>query len=100
MTPDEVRAAIALLERRVGLAEPATPIAIVFSAPSADDFAAIGLAGVDAARLLDAPWWPEMVAEILETPSFAGAGEAAETVLRYARDVVGEYVRKRFAPAR
>jgi hypothetical protein len=99
MTANELRAAIAFLEQRVALAGPATPIAIVFSAPSAKDLAAIGLAEADAARLLDAPWWREMVAEIVETPSFAGPDDPPEVVLRYARDVVGEYIRKRLSPA-
>ena len=100
MTADELRAAITFLEHRVALAKPAAPISIVFSAPSADDLAAIGLPRDEAKHLLDAPWWPEMVAEIVETPSFAGADDPAEVVLRYARDVVGEYIRKRFSPAR
>ena len=98
MTPDELRAAIAFLEHRVELAESARPTTIAFATPSADDLVGIGLAENDARRLLEAAWWPEMVAEIIDTPSFCGAGEPPGTVLRYARDVVGEYVRKRFSP--
>jgi hypothetical protein len=46
--------------------------------------------------LLAAPWIPEMFAEVLETPELCEPGNSVEQVLRYARDVVGEYVRKRF----
>jgi hypothetical protein len=97
MTPDQLRTVIAWLEERVVLTESGPPPEIVFAAPQPADIERLGVAAGEARRLLTAPWWPEMVADILDTPGFCGANEAPETVLRYARDVVGEYVRKRFS---
>jgi hypothetical protein len=99
MTPDQLRSVIADLEARVTLASPGPPAAIAFAAPATADLERLGVRGDEARRLLDAPWWPEMVADIVDTPGFCGAGEPPATVLRYARDVVGEYIRKRFSPA-
>jgi hypothetical protein len=97
MTPDQLRAVIALLEERVTLGAPGTTIALVFAAPSTLDVERLGVSASESRRLLEAPWWPEMTADILATPAFCDAEEAPETVLRYARDVVSEYVRKRFS---
>ena len=47
-------------------------------------------------RLLAAPWLADMASEILETPEFCEPEESPEQLLGYARDVVGEYIRKRF----
>ena len=47
-------------------------------------------------QLLAAPWAAEMVTDVIETPKFCEPGDPPEMVLRYARDVVAEYVRKRF----
>ena len=99
MTPEQLRTVIGLLERRVGCApSPAGGCTVSFAPPTAADLAAAGIAVDEAERVLTAPWWPEMVDEIVDTPTFCGDDEPPETVLRYARDVVGEYVRKRFTP--
>jgi hypothetical protein len=97
MTPDELRAVVADLEARVTLADPGPPAVVAFAVPAAAEVERLGVAASEARRLLGAPWWPEMVTDIVDTPGFCGEGEAPETVLRYARDVVGEYVRKRFS---
>ena len=44
---------------------------------------------------LEAPWWDEMVADIVETPAMCEPDDPPEQVLEYARDVVSEYIRKR-----
>lgn len=95
---DEIRRLITHLEQRVALADPSGRL-IVFDPPSADDLAGAGVGLETARRVLGSSWWPEMVEEILETPDFAGPDEGPEAVLGYARDVVGEYIRKRFDPA-
>jgi hypothetical protein len=97
MTPEQLRAVIASLEARVTVAVPGPPPVFAFAAPTALDLARLGVDAAEARRLLEAPWWPEMVVDILETPSFCAAEEKPETALRYARDVVSEYVRKRFS---
>lgn len=96
MTPEQLRAVIASLEARVSLEAPGPPPVIAFAAPDPADLGRLGAAADEVRRLLDAPWWPEMVADIHDTPGFCAAEETPETVLRYARDVVSEYVRKRF----
>jgi hypothetical protein len=98
MTPELLRAVIAWLEGRVRCEGGPGAIAVSFAAPSDRDLVALGVSSPDAVRLLAADWWPEMVAEIVDTPSFCGADEPPETVLRYARDVIGEYIGKRFTP--
>jgi hypothetical protein len=99
MTPDQLRAVVADLEARVTLADAGPPAVIAFAALAEGDLERLGVPAAEARRLLGAPWWPEMVADILDTPGFCGADEAPEAVLRYARDVVGEYIRKRFSLA-
>jgi hypothetical protein len=96
MTPDQLRAVLVDLEARVTLADPGPPAVVAFAAPAAAEIEHLGVDAGEARRLLGAPWWSEMVADILDTRGFCSADEAPEAVLRYARDVVGEYIRKRF----
>jgi hypothetical protein len=83
------------LERRVRLAEEDAR-RIVFEMPSEGELLEAGLNPEGVRRLLAAPWLSDMVSEILETPEFCGPEESSEQLLGYARDVVGEYIRKRF----
>ncbi len=69
--------------------------AIVFKAPAASEFEAEGFEAEAVARTLEAGWWQEMAADIVETPDFAEPGETREQILEYARDVVKEYIWKR-----
>ena len=39
-------------------------------------------------QILDAPWWDEMVADVVETPEMCDPEDPPEQVLQYARDVV------------
>ena len=70
-------------------------VAIGFDAPTVDQMAGAGLNPDGCRQILDAPWWEEMVADIVETPEMSDPGEPGERVLQYARDVVSEYIRKR-----
>ena len=94
-TPDELRAIVRYLQDRVRPAA-AGERAVAFDAPDVDAMIAAGLDEPTVRRLLAAPWWEEMVDDIIETPDFADPEESNEAVLEYARDVVLEYVRKRF----
>jgi hypothetical protein len=98
MTPDELRAIMAHLRERVGLGtrEPGAPIAIAFDAPTEKEMIGEGLNAGGVKRLLAVPWWDEMVADIVETPEMCDPDDPPEQVLEYARDVVSEYIRKRF----
>ena len=95
MTPDELRAIIADLESRVTLASDSPPT-VAFACPTEDEMVTAGLNPDGVRQLLTAPWWAEMVEEVVETPEFCEPGDPPEQVLRYARDVVVEYIRKRF----
>jgi hypothetical protein len=97
MEPQELREIVSFLENRVTLDEAASSgkVAVRFAAPSPEEMVAAGLNAGGAAGVLAAPWWDEMVEEIVDTPGFC-PGEPPETVLRYARDVVKEYIAKRF----
>ena len=98
MTPDDLRAILQYLRHRVDLAPESTPTApvIAFIAPTCDEMLAAGLHDAGSRRILAVPWWDEMVADIVETPEMCEAGETPEQVLGYARDVVTEYIYKRF----
>ncbi|MCG6923320.1 MAG: hypothetical protein LJF15_19885 [Acidobacteria bacterium] len=96
MTPEELRSVIAYLEGRVRLADEASR-SIVFEMPSEGELLEAGLNPEGVRRLLGAFWLPDMVSEILETPEFCEPEESLEQLLGYARDVVGEYIRKRFS---
>jgi hypothetical protein len=69
---------------------------VAFDAPTAEDFHLQGFDGDMVALTLGAKWWPEMILDIIDTPEFAEPDETPEQVLKYARDVVVEYFRKRF----
>jgi hypothetical protein len=94
-TPDQLREIVDFLQQRVKLAPGDDPV-IVFTSPDVNEMISAGLDGPTARRLLTMPWWPEMVDDIIETPEYAEADEDADQVLGYARDVLLEYVRKRF----
>jgi hypothetical protein len=97
MTPDQLRAIIDFLQQRVQLkdAEPGADAAIAFDAPTIDDMTAAGLDAEGSGRILAAPWFGEMVEDIMDTPDMCEEGDTPEEVLAYARDVVTEYIRKR-----
>ena len=83
------------LRRRVQLDGTATGVTIRFATPSEHEVAAAGLDADGYRNLVGAPWWNEMVTDIVETPELCEPDDAPELVLEYARDVVSEYVRKR-----
>ena len=95
MTPEELRDVIAYLESRVRLAEKGSR-SIAFEMPGENEMLDAGLNPEGVRRLLAAPWLSEMVSDVIETPEFCDPGESSEQLLRYAQDVVGEYIRKRF----
>ena len=97
MLPDELRAIIGFLRQRVHLKseEADAEVAIGFAAPTPAEMAAAGLNAEGCRQILAAPWWDEMVVDIIETPEMCDPGDPPEQVLQYARDVVAEYVRKR-----
>lgn len=97
MTPDELRVIMNWLRQKVYLKDRGIDggAGIGFDAPTADELDRADLNREGCRQILDAPWWAEMVADILETPEMCEANDPPERVLEYARDVVSEYLRKR-----
>jgi len=95
-TQDQLRDIVQYLQNLVIL-DSGGERTIQFAPPGAEEMSAAGLDGSAVQRLLDSPWWTEMVDDVIETPEFAEPDETAEQVLAYARDVIQEYVRKRFS---
>ncbi len=95
VTADDLRAMIAWIASRVRLRDAASP-EVSFDEPTAEEMLAAGLHPGAVRRVLAAPWWREMIEDIVETPRFCDPDDSPEDVLRYARDVVGETLRKRF----
>ena len=98
MTPEEFRAIMAYLRERVhlGAQEAKSPVVITFHGPTEEEMIDGGLNAEGVKRILRVPWWEEMVADIEETPDFCDPGDSPQQVLEYARDVVSDYIRKRF----
>jgi hypothetical protein len=66
-----------------------------FMEPTEGDLAEAGFGPEAAAKTLHAPWWPDMITDIVETPECAGPDCGPDLLLKYARDVVHEYIAKR-----
>ncbi len=99
MTPEELREIMTYLMERVHVGPPQgeNPVTISFRAPTEEDMIAAGLNAEGAKQIRRAPWWDEMVTDIIETPDMCEPDDPPEQVLAYARDVVPDYIRKRVA---
>jgi hypothetical protein len=91
----EIQRMFAWIQGRVRLVPDSDEPVISFDAPSADDFKENGFSDADITLTLESGWWRQMVIDIIETPEYAEPDESPEQVLKYARDVVVEYFRKR-----
>lgn len=98
MTKDELREIIEYLRGRVILEESTESNSprIAFNRPTGQEMKSAGLNMDGVKRLLRVPWWNEMVNDIVETPDMCGPDDPPDCVLEYARDVVSEYIWKRF----
>jgi hypothetical protein len=98
MVPEELRAIMAYLRERVRLGprEAESPVVITFHAPTEEEMIGACLNAEGVKRMLRVPWWEEMIADIVETPDVCEPDDSPQQILEYARDVVSEYIRKRF----
>jgi hypothetical protein len=98
MTPEELRAIIAYLREKVRLKsnEAESPVLITFHDPTEAEMVEAGLNAEGVKQIRHVPWWEEMVADIVETPDFCDPSDSPQQVLEYAKDVVSDYIRKRF----
>ncbi len=94
MTPEDLRRLMSYLEERVRVTADSK---VQFELPDESQMLADEIHPEAIAQLLAAPWLEEMVADVVETPEFCEPGETPEQILRLVRDVVQEYLRKRFA---
>ncbi|HSL18271.1 MAG TPA: hypothetical protein VLB51_10245 [Methylomirabilota bacterium] len=92
-TSDQLRDIVRYLQDRVGTHGDRE---VVFEPPEVPEMVAAGLDEATARRLLAAPWWPEMITDVLETPEFSDPTASRDIILGYARDVIQEYIWKRF----
>lgn len=93
MTPDQLRTLMDDLVSRVTMADDGS---IAFVLPSSNELLASGHPEDGVRQLLSAPWIDEMVTDVVETPEYADPSETPDQILQYARDVIVEYIRKRF----
>ncbi len=93
--PDQLRAIVEVLQDRVKLVTE-DDRAIAFEPPTTEDAVDAGFDEPTFSRLTSAPWWQEMIDDIIETPEFAEPDASPTVVLGYARDVIREYIGKRF----
>jgi len=98
MTPDELQAIMAYLREKVSLGqeEAKGQVIITFNVPTEEEMIDADLNADGVKRILLVKWWDEMVADIVETPDMCDPDESPQQVLEYAKDVVSEYIRKRF----
>lgn len=98
MTAEELRAIMYYLRNRVCLrtSKTGSPVVVSFHTPTEVEMLEAGLDPEGVRRILRVPWWEKMVAEIVETPEMCDPADPPEQILGYARDVVSEYIRKRF----
>ena len=96
MDKQDIRTALEILQDRVRMEVADDGSCMVsFEDLDRDGMKAIGIADEVADVLAGAPWWEEMVEDVADTPDFCEPDDTPEQVLRYARDVVQEYVFKR-----
>jgi hypothetical protein len=98
MKPEELRAIIGYLRERVALGPLGAESAptITFPSPSEEEMLKAGFNATEVKRLLSVPWWGEMEEDIIETPDMCASADSPDQVLEYARDVISEYIYKRF----
>ncbi len=98
MTPDELKSIMLYLRERVRLGPKGIDgsTAVEFKTPSMEEMIAEGLNPDGVHKVLGAPWWKEMIIDIIETPEMCEPDDSSLDILGYAKDVVSEYIRKRF----
>ena len=98
MQTTNIKELISWLQQRVSLQNQSGVVSIAFNTPEVNDFKKAQFTSETMDLTLHAPWWHEMVTDIIETPDFAAPNENPERILQYAHDVVEEYIRKRLNP--
>ena len=95
MEPQQIRNLVNWLQDRVDISGEGKNIMMSFDVPSEADFLEAGFDRSMMALTLEADWWEEMIGDIMETPDFAAPDDEPSQILKYARDIVHEYIAKR-----
>ncbi len=97
MSPDDLRAIMDHLQQYVQLQhdDRESSCTITIDTPTIEEMIAAGLDSDGSAQILNAPWWDEMITDVIETPELCEPDDSPEQILQYARDVIAEYIRKR-----
>ncbi|NIO29556.1 MAG: hypothetical protein GTO29_13495 [Candidatus Latescibacteria bacterium] len=98
MDTEQIKKMNLWLQSRISMDNTADGIVIKFDEPTAADFIAQGFDEETVNLTIKSSWWSEMVTDIIETPDFVDPEESPEQILKYARDLVFEYVGKRLYP--
>jgi len=98
MKAEELQAIMKYLMGKVSLnpQQDNNEIIIKFETPSESEMINAGLNPDGVKRILNVPWWDEMVEDIIETPDMCDPEDSPEDILQFAKDVVSEYIRKWF----
>jgi len=98
MKAEELQAIMKYLMGKVSLnpQQDNNEILINFETPSENEMINAGLNPDGVKRILNVPWWDEMVEDIIETPDMCDPEDSPEDILQFAKDVVSEYIRKWF----
>ena len=98
MKPEELKAIIYYFRDKIQLSPESStgkPV-IQFTPPDLQELTGAGLNAEGSNRLLSMPWFDEMVTDVIETPDMCGPDEDPQRVLKFARDVISEYIAKQF----
>jgi hypothetical protein len=96
MDRQALRHAIDLLMDRVRMETTGDQCRVWFDDLDRDAMVALGIEPGFADHFAAAPWWAEMIDDVAETPDFCEDDTTPEELHAMARDVVQEYVAKRF----
>ena len=69
---------------------------IQYQSPTETEIVSSGLNSAAINKIIDAEWYEEMVNDVIETPEFCEPDDSPQQILDYAKDVVSEYIKKRF----
>lgn len=95
INPEQLTKLISWLQDRIEMARDGKSIIMSFDIPSEADFIDAGFDQAMIDLTLNSSWWEEMITDIIETPDFVDPDSAPPLIIKYARDIVNEYVGKR-----
>lgn len=96
MTKVELKAIIDFLKTRITLSESQNTVNILFNSPDQNEISGAGISTEGMNMLLSSNWWHDMENDIINTPDFCDPDDPPDQILKFAQDVVTEYIGKNF----